>query len=156
MGIEIERKYTVNEHVQEFIKTLSDGEEICQGYLNAAPERTVRVRIKGRKAYLTIKGKNEGISRLEFEYEIPLEDARQLLLICEPYCIEKIRYTFSLDNLIWELDVFKGRLEGLIIAEIELNDENEVIKLPDWIEKEVSHDPRYYNSNLAKTRGLNL
>jgi adenylate cyclase len=156
MGIEIERKYTVNERIQDFLKTIPDGEEICQGYLNSTPERTVRVRIKGQKAYLTIKGKNEGISRMEFEYEIPLEDCRQLLEICEPFCIEKIRYTLNLDNLIWELDVFKGRLDGLIIAEVELDDEYQIINLPDWIEKEVSDDPRYYNSNLAKTGALNL
>ncbi len=156
MGIEIERKYTVNEKVYDLIKQLPVGEEICQGYLNSTPERTVRVRIKGQKAYLTVKGKNQGISRAEFEYEIPIEDGRNLLPLCEPFCIEKIRYTFSLDNLIWELDVFQGAHKGLIIAELELDDADRDIKLPDWIEKEVSDDPRYYNSNLAKTAGLKI
>jgi adenylate cyclase len=156
MGIEIERKYTVNEKVFELINSLPAGEEICQGYLNSTPERTVRVRIKGQKAYLTIKGQNEGISRLEFEYEIPVEDAKNLLPICEPYCIEKIRFTFVLDNLTWELDVFQGAHYGLIIAELELEDADLQIKLPEWIEKEVSDDPRFYNSNIAKTAGLNF
>lgn len=91
---------------------------------------------------------------MEFEYEVPLEDARQMLNMCEPFCIEKLRYTFSVDNFIWELDVFKGTLEGLIIAEVELDDEYAVINLPEWIDKEVSDDPRYYNSNLAKSGGL--
>jgi len=153
MGIEIERKYTVNEKVYDLIDELAAGEEICQGYLNSTPERTVRVRIKGQKAFLTIKGKNQGIARAEFEYEIPVEDARKLLAMCEPFCIEKIRYTFSLDNLTWELDVFQGAHRGLIIAELELEDANLSIQLPEWIEKEVSDDPRYYNSNLAKTAG---
>jgi len=156
MGIEIERKYTVNEKVFELINSLPAGEEICQGYLNSTPERTVRVRIKGQKAYLTIKGKNQGIARAEFEYEIPIEDGRKLLPLCEPFCIEKIRYTFSLDNFIWELDVFQGAHVGLIIAELELEDADLSINLPDWIEKEVSDDPSYYNSNLAKSAGLKI
>ena len=156
MGIEIERKYTVNEKVHDLIKQLPSGEEICQGYLNSTPERTVRVRIKGQKAYLTIKGKNQGISRAEFEYEIPIEDGRKLLTLCEPFCIEKIRYTFDSDNFTWELDVFQGAHAGLIIAELELEDPDLSINLPDWIEKEVSDDPRYYNSNLAKTAGLKI
>ena len=150
MGIEIERKFTVNENVIALLETLSEPEEICQGYLNSVPERTVRVRIKGQKAFLTIKGKNNGISRLEFEYEIPHEDAKQLLTLCEPFCIEKLRYTFILDNLTWEIDVFQGTHKGLIIAELELEDADLDVKLPDWIDKEVSDDPRYYNSNLAK------
>jgi adenylate cyclase len=154
MGIEIERKYTVNEKVHELLLTLTKAEEICQGYLNSIPERTVRVRIKGQKAYLTIKGKNEGITRAEFEYEIPMPDARTLLDMCEPIRIEKTRYSFVQDNLTWELDVFKGAHKGLIIAELELEDENIKINLPDWIEKEVSDDPRYYNSNLAKSTDL--
>jgi len=156
MGLEIERKYTVNEKVHDLIKGLPSGEEICQGYLNSTPERTVRVRIKGQKAYLTVKGKNEGIFRAEFEYEIPIDDARKLLPLCEPFCIEKTRYTFSLDNLTWELDVFQGAHSGLIIAELELEDADLSINLPEWIDKEVSDDPRYYNSNLAKTGSLKL
>lgn len=154
MGIEIERKYTVNEKVHELLLSLTKAEEICQGYLNSIPERTVRVRIKGQKAFLTIKGKNEGITRAEFEYEIPMPDARTLLDMCEPIRIEKTRYSFVQDNLTWELDVFKGDHKGLIIAELELEDENTEINLPDWIEKEVSDDPRYYNSNLAKSTDL--
>jgi len=150
MATEIERKYSVNKLIHDKIETLGTGDAIKQGYLNSVAERTVRVRTKGEKAYLTIKSKNIGISRQEFEYEIPMQDALQLLKLCEPYIIEKTRYTFIENNLQWELDVFDGMHKGLIIAELELNDADTEIALPKWVEKEVSDDSGYYNSNLSK------
>ncbi len=150
MGLEIERKYTVNNLIFERLKKLATGVDIRQGYLNTAPERTVRVRTKGEKGYLTIKGKTVGIERAEFEYEIPHSDALALLELCEPYLIEKTRYTLSENNMIWELDVFEGIHKGLIIAELELEDKDKIFNLPDWIDKEVSENPIYYNSALSK------
>ena len=112
---------------------------------------TIRVRIIGEEAYLTIKSKTEGISRNEFEYPIPLEDAQIILdTLCDRPLIEKIRYKIDYDNLIWEVDEFKGENQGLILAEVELENENQTINIPDWVGEEVSHDPRYYNVNLVK------
>lgn len=155
MGLEIERKYTVNDKIFALIDSLPTAEAIRQGYLNSNAERTVRVRVKANKSYLTVKGKNNGISRLEFEYEIPMEDALELLKLCEPYTIEKVRYTFSLNNLLWELDVFEGMHKGLIIAELELEDADMQVELPEWVNREVSDDPAYYNSNLSKKPWVN-
>ena len=155
MATEIEHKFLVIKDIWE--KVIPDKSvEIKQAYLHTDPEKTIRIRTKGNFGFITIKGKSNGASRLEFEYEIPLEDAKNLLPICEPFCIEKIRFTFVLDNLTWELDVFQGAHYGLIIAELELEDADLQIKLPEWIEKEVSDDPRFYNSNIAKTAGLNF
>ncbi len=150
MGFEIEMKFTVNDKIINIINRYN-GVIIRQGYLNSIPERTVRVRTKGEKAFLTIKGKNEGLKRAEFEYEIPTKDALELLKLCEPNIIVKTRYTFIENGLKWELDVFDGIHKGLIIAELELENENIQIDLPKWIEKNVSEDSRYYNSNLAKS-----
>ncbi len=144
---EIERKYLV--HLDLF-KPENEGTEIRQGYLNTVKERTVRVRIKGDKAFLTIKGKVEGITRPEFEYLIPLEDAQELLNLCEPYLIEKIRYHIQYEGLLWEVDVFKGINEGLVVAEIELESEDQTFEKPDWVGEEVTQDFRYYNSNLTR------
>jgi adenylate cyclase len=155
MGLEIERKYTVNDKIFALIDSLPTAEAIRQGYLNSNAERTVRVRVKANKAYLTVKGKNSGISRLEFEYEIPMDDALELLKLCEPYTIEKVRYTFTLNNLLWELDVFEGMHKGLIIAELELEDADMQVELPEWVDKEVSDDPEYYNNNLSKKPWVN-
>lgn len=155
MGLEIERKYTVNDKIFALIDSLPTAEAIRQGYLNSNAERTVRVRVKANKSYLTVKGKNNGISRLEFEYEIPMEDALELLKLCEPYTIEKVRYTFTLNNLLWELDVFEGMHKGLIIAELELEDADMQVELPEWVDREVSDDPAYYNSNLSKKPWVN-
>jgi len=149
MGLEIEKKFkikpTILNRLHELPKAI-----IRQGYLTKVPERTVRVRIKGNKGYLTVKGITKGIVRKEFEYEIPLEEAIDLLGLCEPYIIEKTRYTFFENNLEWELDVFEGNNSGLVIVEVELPTENHPIELPDWIEEEVSDDPRYYNSYLSE------
>lgn len=146
--MEIERKFLV---VSDQWRTLATGTLYRQGYIPTPDQRTVRVRIAGQQGYLTIKGKTQGIARSEFEYEIPVEDAAQLLdTICDPPLIEKYRYRIPLDGLVWEVDEFLGENKGLIIAEVELEDEAQAIALPGWIGQDVSGDLRYYNSNLAK------
>lgn len=148
MGKEIERKFLV---VGNSWRTLAAGEHYRQGYLTTKRERTVRVRIVGPKGYLTIKGIRTGISRLEFEYEIPGEDANIMLdTLCERPLIEKIRYKLVCNGLHWEVDEFEEENKGLIIAEVELRHEKQQIELPEWIGREVSYDPRYSNSNLVK------
>jgi adenylate cyclase len=117
-------------------------------YLNSTAERTVRVRVYGDKAFLTIKGKNQNLTRKEFEYEIPLQDAQNLLELCEKPIIEKTRFLLSHHTNIWELDVFEGENKGLIVAEIELTSEEESINIPSWVGEEVSTDSKYYNSSL--------
>ena len=121
-----------------------------QGYLNSVRERTVRVRIAGGKGYLTIKGIRVGASRPEFEYEIPVEDAEMLLDLCEKPLIEKNRYRVVEGDFTWEIDEFFGENRGLVIAEIELEHEDQEFSIPDWIGKEVTDDPRYYNASLIK------
>ena len=123
--------------------------EIKQGYLNTDPKRTVRVRIKGDLGYLTIKSESVGISRQEFEYEIPYEEARSLILLCESPVIDKIRHEVRHGGHLWEIDVFAGANDGLSVAEIELSTEDEVFDRPPWLGKEVSDDPRYFNSQLV-------
>jgi CYTH domain-containing protein len=145
MRIEIERKFLV----QGDAWRTDHGVRIRQGYLNRNKERTVRVRIAGSKAFLTVKGVNTGASRKEFEYGIPVVDAEQLLLFCEGPLIEKIRHTFADAGMIWEIDEFYGANEGLIVAEIELDRENQYWQRPAWLGEEVTYDPRYFNSNLC-------
>ena len=146
MAKEIERKYLVKPGAW---KPPANGTTIRQGYLSSVKERVVRVRTKGPKAFLTIKGLTKGISRSEFEYEIPVEDADLLLTnLCEQPLIEKTRYKEIYQGHTWEIDVFFGANEGLIVAEVELTDENEKLALPAWVGEEVSADPRYFNSNL--------
>ena len=147
MSKEIERKFLVDE---KLFKAIDNGEFIAQGYLSSTPERVVRVRIKNDRGYLTIKGKNEGISRSEFEYEIPKSDAEELLKICEPSIIIKRRYIVDVDGSKFEVDIFEGDNSGLIVAEIELKSEDEKFSKPLWLSDEVSFDKRYYNSNLSK------
>ena len=149
MAIEIERKFLV---INNNWRSLGQGKLYRQGYISTADKlTTIRLRIIGNTAYLTIKSKTEGISRNEFEYPIPLEDAQIMLdTLCHRPLIEKIRYQINHDNLIWEIDEFKGENEGLIIAEVELQNENQTLNIPDWVGDEVSHDPKYYNVNLAK------
>ena len=147
MALEIERKFLVDAEKLP-AQILIDGEKISQGYVCVEPARTVRVRIKGQRGFLTIKSANVGIVRKEFEYQIPIEDAEELLKLC-PHVLEKIRYKVEYAEKIWEVDVFAGRHAGLILAEIELTAADEVVKIPNWIDKEVSDDPRYFNSNLA-------
>ena len=148
MALEIERKYLVD---LEKLGTLENGTRIKQGYLSTNKEAVVRVRVKNDKAYLTIKGANNGISRLEFEYEIPFDEANEMLdNLCKKPVIDKTRYIIKHDIHIWEIDVFYGDNEGLVVAEVELKDENEKINLPSWIKEEVTSDNRYFNSNLMK------
>ena len=146
MAKEIERKFLV----QASWKPQDEGIKIAQGYLSTVPERTVRVRIKGDKGYLTIKGKNQGISRAEFEYEIPLGDAEELLKLAEQPILSKTRYLEQHGNRLWEIDVFAGENQGLVVAEVELPDEQAEFSRPDWLGQEVSGDVRYYNANLIK------
>lgn len=148
--IEIERKYLVNslDFKNEFFKK----SEITQGYISSHPERTVRIRIKGEIGFLTIKGKgNEsGATRQEWEKEIAVDEAKELLKLCEKGIIEKSRYEIQSGKHIVEVDVFYGENEGLIIAEIELENENETIVKPNWLGEEVTNDERYYNAYLSK------
>jgi adenylate cyclase len=146
MAVEIERKYLID---LEKVGILENGNRIKQGYITTNKNAVVRVRIKNDKGYLTIKSSNIGASRLEFEYEIPLVEANEMLdKLCQKQIIDKDRYIIDLHNHIWEIDIFHGDNEGLVIAEVELKDENEYIKLPLWIKEEVTGDIKYYNSNL--------
>ena len=149
MGTDIERKFLVQ---NDNWRALGQGKLYRQGYLTTNPDCTVRVRIAGDQGYLTIKGATTGISRAEYEYGIPLEDAAQLLdTLCQPPLIEKTRYRIpAAKGLVWEVDEFAGENQGLIIAEIELPNAEQSVELPDWIGPEVSNDPRYFNSNLSK------
>jgi len=147
MGIEIERKYLVK---NDSWKAGADKGRLCrQGYLLSNGGATVRIRVIGEKAFLTVKGASSGISRTEFEYEIPTVDAEALLELCDNL-VEKVRYLISYAGMVWELDVFAGANEGLIMAEIELESEGQEVGLPEWAGEEVSGDPRYYNACLAK------
>jgi adenylate cyclase len=146
MPLEIERKFLVTGDDWR----RAEGEYLCQGYLSRDPNRTVRVRIAGDYAWLTIKGLNTGATRSEFEYDIPKSDAQQLLELCEKNCIEKIRRVINHRKHTWEVDEFLGANAGLIIAEIELESEDEAFDPPDWLGAEVTLDPRYYNANLSQ------
>lgn len=146
--IEIERKFLVND--TSFLEDYSRSNRIVQGYLSSHPERTVRVRIKGDRGFLTIKGKSEGFSRYEWEHEINIEEAEKLLQLCEKGVIDKIRYDVIVGIHVYEVDVFYGENEGLIIAEIELDNENESFEKPNWLGNEVTEDIKYYNSYLSK------
>jgi CYTH domain-containing protein len=148
MAIEIERKFLVK---GDEWRSLATGTLYRQGYLSTKKGCSVRVRLVGNQGYLTIKGLTEGFSRPEYEYPIPAADAQEMLdKLCESPLIEKTRYKIDLAGLTWEIDEFAGENQGLIVAEVELSDENHIIELPDWIDKEVSGDSRYYNVNLAQ------
>lgn len=147
MAVETERKFLV---LKEKWKDPGNGIYLKQGYLSTLPENTVRVRIDQKKGYLTLKGKAVSITRSEFEYEIPLKDAEDILdeLAIKPL-IEKIRFKIEYGNFTWEVDKFLGENEGLMIAEIELNDAEKKFEKPSWAGSEVSGDTRYYNANLV-------
>lgn len=148
MGKEIERKYRVD--TAAWVPQ-GAGVHFKQGYLNSQKERVVRVRIEGTKAKLTIKGVTTGVTRSEFEYPLPVEDAGILLdQLCEQPLIDKHRHTEQHGGRTWEIDVFHGDNEGLVVAEIELASEHDTPQLPAWATQEVSIDPRYFNSNLLK------
>ncbi|MBA53997.1 MAG: adenylate cyclase [Pseudomonadales bacterium] len=152
MAVEIERKFLV---ANDDWRRLKDGSELSgipfrQGYVPTEGMTTVRVRLEGDKAKLTIKGKNQGLSRAEFEYEIPLSDAEQMLdNLCARPLIEKTRYFRPEAGVTWEIDVFAGDNAGLVVAEVELQSEDQQLDLPNWLGQEVSDDPRYYNVNLV-------
>ncbi|MBD5262996.1 MAG: CYTH domain-containing protein [Bacteroides sp.] len=146
MALEIEHKYLVK---NDGYKDLSSASyRISQGYLSRDPLRTVRVRIKGSKGYLTVKGKNHGAVRAEFEYEVSAEDAAEMLAMCVPPVLEKTRYIVPYEGKVWEVDEFHGMREGLVTAEVELASEGEEYSIPPFVGKEVTGDPAYYNSNL--------
>ena len=147
MPTEIERKFLV---VGNDWRKLAHGVHYRQGYLNSAKERTVRVRTIAEDAFLTIKGPTVGISRAEFEYPIPFTDAVAMLQLAEPSVIDKTRYRIPIGDFAWEVDEFHGDNEGLVVAEIELPTEKTAFEKPQWIGEEVSGDPRYYNSMLAR------
>lgn len=149
MGQEIERKYLVQGGYKE---KAFKAVRIVQGYLCSVPERTVRIRIKGEKGYITVKGAcdESGVIRFEWEKEIPVEEAEELMALCEPGVIDKTRYMVKAGTYVFEVDEFYGKNEGLVLAEIELPDEQAVFESPSWLGKEVTGDIRYYNSMLVK------
>ena len=153
MNLEIERKFLVDFDLLKTSGLLIEGNLIKQAYIQTVGLTAVRLRVKGGVAYLTIKGANNGVTRSEFEYEIPVDDAEAMIKeLCGPI-VEKIRYEISFfqnPNHVWEVDVFEGENQGLVVAEIELEHENEEFERPGWLGKEVSGESRYYNSNLLE------
>ena len=147
MGTEIERKFLVTGSAWRN----SEPVYFCQGYLNRDKHRTVRVRIAGDRGVLTIKGLTTGASRPEFEYAIPVDDAKEMLALCDGPVVEKNRRVVQHAGLTWEVDEFLGDNKGLIVAEVELDSEDQTIDVPNWVGAEVTADSRYFNSNLATT-----
>ncbi|HOV25315.1 MAG TPA: CYTH domain-containing protein [Pseudobacteroides sp.] len=148
MGSEIERKFLLK---GTDYKNDSEGVLYKQGYICSGNGKVVRVRIAGSKGYITIKGPHIGIKRAEYEYEIPLNDAEEMLeTLCTKPIIEKHRYKVSYEGFVWEIDEFHGENEGLVVAEIELDSENQQFSIPKWIGKEVTGESKYYNSSLTK------
>jgi adenylate cyclase len=145
MGVEIERKFLVAGDAWR----QGEGVPYAQGYLNRDPARTVRVRIAGERAFLTVKGVSRGATRQEFEYEIPKDDARALLELSDGPVVSKLRYVVAHEGATWEVDEFLGENAGLVVAEIELESEGQDFARPAWLGREVTEDPRYYNSSLA-------
>ena len=147
MPVEIERKFLVLD-----LSAVSGvpGTPIRQGFLSTDPERVVRVRVAGPRAFVTIKGRTVGISRSEYEYEVPVAEADEMLarLALRPL-VEKTRYKVAFDGLVWEVDVFSGENTGLVVAEVELPAEDAAVALPAWVGREVTADRRYYNANLV-------
>lgn len=149
MAQEIERKFLVKDAAW---RQGTEGKLYRQGYIPTNNATTVRVRIAGDRGYLTLKGATSGVSRQEFEYDIPLADAESMLTdLCAPSLIEKKRYRIVVGAHLWEVDEFLGDNAGLVLAEVELESETETVDLPPWIGEEVSHDARYYNASLAKS-----
>lgn len=147
MPKEIERKYRLKN--DDWKAQISAQKHIQQAYLNTASERTVRVRVQNQEGRLTIKGKSVGITRAEYEYAIPYEEALELLQLCEQAPIIKTRFIVLFAGAKWEIDIFEGQNVGLEIAEVELQSEDQAIQLPDWIGEEITQDKRYSNSNLS-------
>lgn len=153
--VEIERKFLVLSN--DFINEAFSQKRIVQAYLSSNPNRTVRVRIKGDKGFITIKGKSNanGTTRLEWEREISVMDAETLLSICESGTIDKIRHEIKVGKHVYEVDIFSGENEGLVMAEIELQSEEESFEKPSWLGEEVTNDERYYNAYLSKKPFVN-
>jgi CYTH domain-containing protein len=148
MANEIERKFLVR---GDAWRTGARSERFRQGYISTETGRTVRVRIGGAQAYVTIKGERQGLSRLEFEYNIPVADAEQMLdALCQKPLIEKTRHFVEANGMLWEVDEFAGENAGLVLAEVELEHADQAITLPNWVGEEVTEDARYYNSNLVR------
>lgn len=153
MATEIERKFLVTGDGWKAMAR--DSHLLRQGYLSSNAKATVRVRSwDDQRAALTLKGKTSGMSRPEYEYDIPVEDARELLEMAQPHVLEKRRHLVPIGELTWEVDVFEERLAGLVIAEVELSSEDQAVAMPDWIGAEVTHDERFYNASLARNEGI--
>lgn len=149
MPEEIERKYLVDHKKWQSISKPA-GHHYRQGYITVDPDKTIRVRITDAKCFITIKGASKGATRSEYEYEIPTKDAQELLDKFSVAEIQKTRYKIIYKNKLWEVDEFSGNNKGLVLAEIELKEENESFEIPEWITEEVTQDQRYYNVNLAQ------
>jgi len=147
--LEIERKFAVKS--TNFLANAKESYKITQGYLNTDKNRTVRVRIKGSKGFITVKGISsaDGLSRFEWEKEIDIKGAEALLLLCEDFVIDKTRYLIPFDNVVFEIDVFEGANKGLIIAEVELETTDQHFEKPDWLGEELTGDERFYNAYLS-------
>ena len=150
MSLEIERKFLVKN--ESFKNESHSKKQIKQGYLNSDKNRTVRIRISNKKAFITIKGKSNstGTTRFEWEKELKKQDAEELLLLCESSIIEKTRYLVKVGHHTFEVDEFYGDNKGLVVAEVELTSESENFKKPNWLGKEVTGDLKYYNSSISK------
>ena len=150
--IEIERKFLVK--VSDYKKEAHRKTKIIQGYLTKDPKRTVRVRIRENQGFLTIKGisSKDGLSRFEWEKEIPINEAKELITLCLPTIIEKIRYEVTYKGVLFEVDEFEGTHSGLVLVEVELNSTEDVFEKPDWVGKEVTGDEKYYNSYLSNSK----
>ena len=150
--IEIERKFLVK--VSDYKKEANRKTKIIQGYLTKDPKRTVRVRIRENQGFLTIKGisSEDGLSRFEWEKEIPINEAKELITLCLPTIIEKTRYEVTYKGVLFEVDEFEGTHSGLVLVEVELNSTEDVFEKPDWVGKEVTGDGKYYNSYLSNSK----
>jgi adenylate cyclase len=153
MAEEIERKFLA---ISDGWKALVESSSLLrQGYLSSNAKATVRVRTwDDQKAKLTLKGAVKGMTRVEYEYDIPIADALEMLVMAEPHVLEKRRHLVRFGGLLWEVDVFEGRHSGLVIAEVELEHVDQAVALPDWVGAEVTHDDRYYNASLSRTNGI--
>ncbi len=147
--LEIERKFAVKS--TNFLANAKESYKITQGYLNTDKNRTVRVRIKGNKGFITVKGISsaDGLSRFEWEKEINIKDAEALLLLCEDFVIDKTRYIIPFDTVVFEVDVFEGANKGLVVAEVELESTEQQFEKPEWLGEELTGDERFYNAYLS-------